>query len=134
MRVACVNPADLDGKGGVADSYFLTRGFLNDAGGPNQPDWITPPRPITTPFVKTPGLVSTHCAENAEFDYLALHVNTDPRGKRTNRLAGEIVRPFGVDYSWGLHILDVDHSIGNLISIVQAQSQAYTRANRDTSR
>jgi len=134
LRVACVNPAELDGKHGVADSYFLIKGFLNDAGGPNQPDWINPPRPIVTPFVKTPGLVSTHCVENAEFDYLALHVNTDPRGKRTNRLAGEIVRPFGVDYSWGLHILDVDHSIGNLISIVQAQSQAFTRANRATSR
>jgi hypothetical protein len=129
LRVACVNPANLAGGPGSADSYFLTKGFLNDAGGPNQPDWLNPPQAIATPFVKTPGLVTTHCEENTDFDYLALHVNTDPRGKRTNRLAGEIVRPFGVDYSWGLHILDVDHSMGNLIAVVDAQSRAFVHAN-----
>lgn len=125
MRVACTNPANLDGGPGLADSYFLTKGFLNDAGGPSQPDWTNPPQPITTPFVKTPGLVTTRCIEHGDFDYLALHVNPDHRGKRTNRLAGEVVRPFGVDYSWGLHILDVDHSMGNLIGIVANQSRAY---------
>ncbi len=129
MRVACTNPANLGGGAGLAESYFVTKGFLNDAGGTTQPDWINPPQPIGTPFVKTPGLITTRCIESGEFDYLALSVNTDPRGKRTNRLAGEIVRPFGIDYSWGLHILDVDHSIGNLIAIVAAQSRTYLARN-----
>ena len=127
MRVACTNPADLGGGAGLADSYFITKGFLNDAGGTSQPDWIDPPQPITTPFVKTPGLVTTRCIRSGDVDYLSLQVNVDPRGKRTNRLAGEIVRPFGIDYSWGLHILDIDHSIGNLIAIVGAQGRAYAK-------
>jgi len=134
MRVACTNPANLGGGAGLADSYFLTKGFLNDAGGPNQPDWINPPQPITTPFVKTPGLVTTRCIESGDFDYLSFQMNPDQRGKRTNRLAGEIVRPFGIDYSWGLHILDVDHSMGNLIAIVAAQSRAYLHRGRDSRR
>lgn len=134
LRVVCTNPANLAGGPGLADSYFLTKGFLNDAGGPTQPDWINPPQPITTPFVKTPGLVTIRCINYGDVDYLALHVNTDPRGRRTNRLAGEIVRPFGIDYSWGLHILDVDHSMGNLIDIVAAQSRAYARGGAKQAR
>jgi hypothetical protein len=30
-----------------------------------------------------------------------------------------------VDTSWGLHLLDVDHSIGTLIRVVRKQGQAY---------
>lgn len=127
LRAACTNPADLAGGVGVGDAYFVTSGFLNDAGGKDQPAWINPPRPIATPFVKTPGLVTLRCVRSGEFDYLSLHVNPDPRGRRTNEIAGEIVRPSGIDYSWGLHILDMDHSLGNLIDLVAAQGRAYAR-------
>lgn len=130
MRYACTNPTNLAGGEGVGDAYFVTKGFLNDAGGKVQPDWTNPPQPIATPFVKTPGLVSTRCIRSGEFDYLALHLNPTPGGKRTNTIAGEIVRPFGVDYSWGLHILDMDHSLGNLVETVGAQGRAWLAGKR----
>lgn len=125
LRYACTNPANLAGGSGSSEAYFRTKGFLNDAGGTAPFDWTTPPRPITTFFVKTPGLVSTRCVRSGEFDYLALHVNPTPGGQRTNTIRGEIVRPSGIDYSWGLHILDTDHAMGNLIAIVERQGQAY---------
>jgi hypothetical protein len=129
MKVGCTNPANLkDGKG-VNDAYFLTKGFLNGSAGPNQPDWTAPPTAIKTPFVKVPGLVSTECVSKGDFTWLAMHVNADPKDPRTDTLAGEIIRPTGPDWSWGLHLIDVDHSIGDLIRIVGKQAAAYGKAH-----
>ena len=125
LRVACVNPASLAGGSGEPESYFITKGFLNGSGGDLQPEWVRPARPIGTFFVKTPGLVSTACVEEGDFDYLALRVNADPRDPRTDELGGQIIRHTGVDLSWGLHLLDVDHSIGTLVRIVRRQGETY---------
>ncbi|WP_414900938.1 DUF3089 domain-containing protein [Sphingomonas flavalba] len=130
LRVACTNPASLGGGSGTADSYFATSGSLNDAGGDARPEWTRPLRAIATPFVKTPGLVSLQCVTRGDFDYLELHVNPNPGGGRTDHLSGEIVRPFGVDLSWGLHILDVHHAMGDLIRIVASQARAHAAAPR----
>jgi pimeloyl-ACP methyl ester carboxylesterase len=125
LRVACVNPASLAGGTGEPDSYFLTKGFLNGSGGDIQPDWVRPTRPIATPFVKTPGLVSTECVRSGAFDYLSLRVNADPSDPRTDELAGQIIRHSGVDLSWGLHLIDVDHAMGSLIRVVRRQADTY---------
>lgn len=125
LRVACTNPANLGGGAGKPQSYFLTRGFLNGSGGDVQPDWTYPPRPISTPFVKTPGLISTTCVSSGDFDYLSLHVNAVPSDARTDELGGQIIRSTGVDPSWGLHLIDVDHAMGSLLKIVDAQAEAY---------
>ncbi|MET3666553.1 DUF3089 domain-containing protein [Caulobacter sp. 1776] len=125
LRAACVNPASLAGGKGEPESYFLTKGFLNGSGGDIQPEWVRPARPIGTFFVKTPGLVTTECIQAGDFNYLALHLNAVPADPRTDELGGQIIRRTGVDLSWGLHLLDVDHSIGTLIRIVQKQGQAY---------
>lgn len=122
FRVACVNPANLSGGAGSPRSYFLTKGFLNGSGGRLQPDWVSPPRAIATDFVTTPGLVTTTCVEDGDFNWLSLQVNADPGDPRTDDLAGQIVRTAGVDYSWGLHLIDVDHSLGTLIDVVERQT------------
>jgi hypothetical protein len=125
LRAACVNPANLAGGKGEPESYFITKGFLNGSGGDIPPEWVRPMRPIGTFFVKTPGLVSTECVRNGDFDYLALHVNAVPADPRTDELGGQIIRHTGVDTSWGLHLMDVDHSIGTLIRVVREQGAAY---------
>lgn len=125
LRAACVNPAKLAGGKGEPESYFIAKGFLNGSGGDIPPEWVRPVRPIRTFFVKTPGLVSTECVRNGDFDYLALHVNAVPVDPRTDELGGQIIRRTGVDLSWGLHLLDVDHSIGTLIRVVRKQGDTY---------
>lgn len=125
LVVACTNPANLASGKGEPRSYFMTKGFLNDAGGPTQPDWLTPHQEITTPFVTTPGLVTTTCTHQGDFTYLSFHVNAVPSDPRTDTLAGEVIRATGPDLRWGLHILDIDHSMGSLVDIVKAQSKAY---------
>jgi pimeloyl-ACP methyl ester carboxylesterase len=129
LLAACVNPANLATGSGEPESYFLTKGFLNDAGGKSQPDWLTPHRDISTPFVRTPGLITTTCVHQGEFTYLSLHVNGSD-GPRTHELAGEIIRASGPDLSWGLHILDMDHSMGDLLRIVKKQGAAYAAQPR----
>ena len=129
---ACANPANLTGGPGRPAAYFLARGFLNGSGGETQPVWANPPPKITTPFVRTPGLLTTECRTAGTFNYLAVHVNGDPADARTDTLAGEIIRPAGPDWSWGLHLIDMDHSMGDLVRIVGKQAAAWRgRAGSD---
>ena len=122
---ACNNPANLASGQGVPDSYFMTKGFLNGSAGPNQPDWAKPQPTITTPFVKVPGLISTKCVQKGDYHFLEMTVTPDPADARTDELAGEIMRATGPDLNWGLHLIDVDHSMGDLIRIARKQSDAW---------
>lgn len=125
LVAACNNPANLASGKGQPDSYWLTKGFLNGSGGASQPAWATPEPKIDTPFVKTPGLVTTSCVTRGPFSYLEMSVNADPADPRTDELAGEIQRATGPDLAWGLHLIDVDVSMGDLIRIVKAQAAAW---------
>jgi hypothetical protein len=129
MIAACTNPANLASGKGTPDSYFLTKGFLNGSGGTTQPAWANPEPKISTPFVKAPGLVSTQCVNKGGFSYLEMHVNADPKDKRTDELAGEVIRATGPDLTWGLHLIDVDHSMGDLVRIVGKQGAAWSKAH-----
>ena len=128
LAAGCSNPANLKGGPGNPTSYFLARGFLNGSGDESQPAWSSPAPSITTPFVRTPGLITTECRTSGVFNYLAVQVNGDASDPRTDTLAGEIIRPTGPDWSWGLHRIDVDHSMGDLIRIVGKQAAAYGKA------
>ena len=75
----------------------------------------------------TPGLISTRCVSEGDFTYLAVHVNPNPGGRRTDELGGQIIRATGVDASWGLHIIDVDLAMGSLNRIVVAQAEAFRK-------
>jgi hypothetical protein len=130
MRAVCVNPANLSGEPGEPKSYFMTHGSLNGSSGTVQPEWTQPPRPIGTRFVTTPGLVTTRCVREGPYDYLSMHVNADPADARTDEVFGEIIRAAGPDYAWGLHNIDVDHSMGTLIDLVRRQSAAYAEAGQ----
>jgi hypothetical protein len=129
LLAACTNPANLASGEGTPVPYFLTKGFLNGSGGTTQPEWTTPPKAIATPFVKTPGLVSTKCVHEGDFTYLQMHVNADPKDPRTDELAGEVIRSTGPDLTWGLHLIDFDHSMGDLLRIVKAQAKAWKAAH-----
>lgn len=129
LAAGCTNPANLATGKGTPDSYFLTKGFLNGSGGTVQPAWATPEPKITTPFVKTPGLVSTQCVTRGDYNYIEVHVNADPSDARTDELAGEIARATGPDLNWGLHLIDVDHSMGDLVRIAGKQAAAWDSAH-----
>jgi hypothetical protein len=127
MVAACNNPANLKSGQGKPDSYFLSKGFLNGSGGATQPAWATPEPKVDTPFVKTPGLISTSCVRKGDFSYLEMHVDADAKDKRTDNVGGEVMRATGPDLNWGLHLIDVDVSMGDLVRIVRKQAAAWAK-------
>jgi hypothetical protein len=63
------------------------------------------------------------------FSYLEMKVNADPKDKRTDELGGEVMRATGPDLNWGLHLIDVDVSMGDLVRIVRKQAEAWASKN-----
>ncbi|HYD98832.1 MAG TPA: DUF3089 domain-containing protein, partial [Alphaproteobacteria bacterium] len=87
MEVACTNPAALGGGSAVMSPVFGTTRVHPTAAPP--PPWVTPAKPIETPYVRVPGLVSARCVSDSHGGYLAWRVNADPKDPRTDALSGD---------------------------------------------
>jgi hypothetical protein len=129
MQSVCANPASLQGGSGVLDAYLSTKGttVLGDVGPP--PAWTSPARTIDTPFVKVPGLLSAACVSDEHGTYLAVTLHPTPGGERVGDIGGDIVYGGKVQPDWGLHLIDANLTMGNLIAIVGDEAKAY-RAKR----
>jgi hypothetical protein len=75
---------------------------------------------VETPFVSLPGLLSATCVNENGFNYLAVHVNADPADPRT-----DTIKPGAVTPDWGLHLIDVNLAMGNLVDLAGSQGKAY---------
>lgn len=124
MVAACVNPAALAGGAGELKAYFgsTPQQIAGLVAGPTR--WgkdLT----VTTPYVSVPGLLSAECVTTDQFSYLAVSVHADPAGARTSDIPGDLVRDGVVRPEWGLHLIDANLTIGNLLDIVDAESRAW---------
>ena len=127
MVAACTNPAALGGGRGVLNAYLPThsRTWVNAA----QPgEWLKTPKPVTTPFVSLPGMMTAQCATSNGLNYLAITVNKSSADARTGDIHGEVVVGGKVRREWGLHVLDISLTQGNLVSIFGQQSKAWLAA------
>ena len=128
LEAACVNPAALGGGVGKLHAY-LTSGTEKIVASDTEakgPVWTDPPMTITTPFVEVPGMLSAECARNANGTYLAITINKED-GKRTKELSGDVKIGGTVLKDWGLHLIDMNLTMGNLIADVRAQGEHYGR-------
>ncbi|MDB5710267.1 MAG: hypothetical protein JWL96_2337 [Sphingomonas bacterium] len=128
MVAACVNPAALlGGQGGtvVTDAYLGARG----AGLASLPmgAWTRDAAPVTTPFVKVPGLISAACTETGPFHYLAVTVNADPADPRTDTIVGDVVVGGVTLKDWGMHLVDMPVEMGNLVELSDRQARAWAK-------
>ncbi len=127
LAAACVNPANLAGGEGALKSYLPSGVERIVVVGPD-----AAPRPwaegktVTTPFVTVPGLLSARCVATPEFTYLAIHVHVDEPGARVKDIQGDAVYGGRVQANWGLHLIDANLAMGNLIDVVGDQSAAWT--------
>jgi hypothetical protein len=127
MEAACVNPAALGGGSGQPHAYF---GALIANGGDHPYPWIAG-KPITTPFVSVPGMLTAECVHSGPFHVLAISIVPAPAGSpRTNDIPGDIVVFGQVQKDWGLHLIDANLFEGNLVDIVGAESAAWIRTHR----
>jgi hypothetical protein len=128
MQATCTNPAALGGGSGQLHSY-LSAGGRSITGSAAEPrPWVNPPKPIDTPFVSVPGLLSAQCVSNDKGSYLEITVHGNPADPRTDDITGDVMQNGEVNASWGLHLIDVNLSIGNLVDIVREQGKAYPAA------
>lgn len=124
MVAACTNPAALAGGSGQLHAYLSAAGRGNGSSLEPRP-WVTPAQQINTPFVSAPGLLTAECVSNEKGSYLAVNVHGNPSDPRTDDIVGDVVVGGQVQANWGLHLIDVQVAMGNLIDIVRQQSKAY---------
>jgi hypothetical protein len=129
LVAACVNPAALGGGSGELHAYLGSGGSGIVAMAEPKP-WVTPARPITTPFVSVPGLLTAECVANEKGAYLAVTVHGNPADPRTDDIVGDVVTNGQVLTDWGLHLIDVNLAMGNLVDLVRQQGRAYLSARK----
>ena len=132
LEAACVNPAALRGGKGDLHAYLASGAeMIAAADTPAAHDWTNPPTPIKTPFVEVPGMLTAECAKTPEGKtYLSIGINPNPSGKRTTVLVGDVVVGGSILKNWGLHLIDMNMTMGNLIADVRSEGSAYLRSTR----
>ena len=126
MVSACVSPADLAGTA-TGDGVALHPYFPADAKGSiltpsnGNSSWLEGDSTgkITTPFVSVPGLVTGRCASENGFNYLSITVHPGA-GPRVDDVPGDLTP------QWGMHLIDVNVVMGDIVTLVGEQAKAYT--------
>jgi hypothetical protein len=129
MTAACTNPAALGGGSGVLHAYLASEGRTITSTTKPKP-WVVPERPIDTPWVSVPGLLTAQCKTNENATYLEVTVHGNPSDPRTDDIVGDLGVNGQVLANWGLHLVDVNLSMGNLVDIVGKQAKAWAAKTR----
>lgn len=125
--VACTNPATLAAGDAPLDSYWYAGPSVTSTQNPIAWSSTGPPPAM---FLHTQGLVSARCVNDGAVGYLAVSVNADPADARTDRIPGDVMLGGQLAPGWGLHLVDVNITQGDLINLVRAQSRSYAEAHR----
>lgn len=108
-RAACVDPARLVGNATLAAEL---------------PSRLLPAMGIETSFVGLPGLLGAECVTRGRQTVLAVSTADDPRAAPAAQgLAALQARRPG----WGLHTLDINLALGDLVTLVGAQGRAWAQ-------
>jgi hypothetical protein len=130
LVAACTNPAALAGGSGELHAYLDATGRTITSNSPVKP-WTSTDQKIETPWVSVPGLLTARCASNENASgYLEVTVHGNPDDPRVDDITGDIGGGGTVLANWGLHLIDVNLVMGNLLDIVSAETKAYLAKGR----
>ncbi|HWW43587.1 MAG TPA: DUF3089 domain-containing protein, partial [Acidimicrobiia bacterium] len=113
LQVLCVNPAALAGGTGALQPYFPTRAFP----GPIGPQ-TNVGADLATAYVAYPQLYTASCEDSGGASWLQINDIGAPSDTRP-RVADSL------GPTWGLHLVDVNLALGNLVSVVGHEAAAY---------
>ena len=130
MEAICTNPAALTGGSGALHAYLTGSGNLIATSAPQKHQWVSNGTTIETPFVSVPGLLTAECATNENGHFLKITVNGNPDDPRADDIPGDLAFAGKPQPNWGLHLIDVNLTIGNLLDIVSKQSKSYLAKNK----
>ena len=120
-RAVCNSPAALIGDGDVLNA-FMPRQSL---GRPAPNDYGVP---VETPFVSLPGLLTATCETNDTHDWLAITINADPVDPRADNIPGDVIINGEILADWGLHLVDMNLAMGNLVELAKTEGAAWQAA------
>ncbi len=111
LQVLCVNPASVSGGTGILQPYAPTGSALGSTGSTR-----------STPWVESTDEYSAHCERAGGANSLQVNVIHHPGDTRP-----AVTQTLGP--TWGLHVIDVNLALGNLVSLVHSQANAYGQAH-----
>ncbi len=123
MEVGCTNPAALAGGRAPLNAMLPAGGAIVDNAAAQSP-WakgIT----VSTPFVALPGLLTGECQNKDGAQFLAVRTDANPADPRTDSIAGDVVFGGQIVEGWGLHLIDVNEVLGDLVPLAAAQGKAW---------
>ena len=103
-QVLCTNPADLEGGSGSLRPYFPTSSVASGA--------------VPTPWVTYPDMYRSQCEHEGDATWLQVD-DVAPAGDH-NPAVSQTLGP-----QWGLHLVDVNIALGNLVGLIGAEANAY---------
>ena len=125
MAAACTNPAALAGGRVTVRPLMVNRAGIVDNGAP-APKWAKG-RNIYTPFVALPGLLNAECMERDNANILSVGINADPADPRTDTINGDVVTGGQVVEAWGLHLIDMQVVMEDLVDLAKTQGAVWLR-------
>jgi hypothetical protein len=120
---SCTNPVTL-GEGSAPLKAYLSAGGRSITGTAKLAPWATD-KTVDTPWVSVPGLLTAKCAANENATYLDITVNGNPADPRVDDITGDLGSASKPLANWGLHLIDVNLAMGNLLDLVAQQTKAY---------
>jgi hypothetical protein len=115
-EVLCVNPGNLSSGTGELTSYFRTTPFPGTLGAVEPPLFPLEELDEPTPWVQVPDQYTAECKHEDGVTWLQIdHDPSDPRPAVSPTLGP----------AWGLHLVDVNLALGNLVDLVRTQAKAY---------
>ncbi len=110
---ACVNPGALVADGGL-DPELPTTGEVA--------------KMLATTLVENPGLISAACTTAGDRNFLAISIKPD--GVGSSALSRALNALDSRAPGWGLHAIDINLTLGDLVEIVGRQGRAWAAAAR----
>ena len=123
LVATCTNPAALGGGEAALDGYFDANGETALPMGPAEA-WTVGGQPIATPMVRVAGLLKAQCKSNKFATYLEVSVERGPDSPASRDIQGDLAEGLG------LHLVDMEVAMGNLIDLVGQQSRSYLDKTR----
>jgi hypothetical protein len=74
--------------------------------------------------------LTAQCVANDKGSYLEVTVHGNPADPRVDDIAGDVMANGEVNPSWGLHLIDANLAMGNLVDIVREQGKVFVAANK----
>jgi hypothetical protein len=114
LEVLCVNPASLSGGTGPLKAYYSTAPLSGVFG-----RLVEAVPSVPTPWLSTPGQYTAHCESSGGANWLQVDTTNIPGDQRP--VVSQVLGP-----TWGLHLVDVNIALGNLVELVRQQTAAFS--------